>query len=179
MEDFMSLKALIYATIFALSAPAAAFAGSARVEDIVQFYANAAKASQQGATRGICVGTEEECGATQPRSAFRDLFVTFEKNSDRLTADAKGKLQDYTAALKDPRLTKLNFAVDGYTDASGPNNYNLTLSERRARSVAKFLSGQGVDASRLASKGYGEENFRSSDPYDPSNRRVELRLIVE
>jgi outer membrane protein OmpA-like peptidoglycan-associated protein len=179
MEVFMSAKALVYATIFALSAPAAAYAGSAQVEDIVQFYANAAKASQSGATRGICVGTEAECGAVQPKPAFRDLFVTFEKNSDRLTTDARDKLQDYTAALKDPRLAKLNFAVDGYTDASGPNSFNLTLSERRAHSVAKFLSGQGVEASRLDSKGYGEENFRTSDPYDPSNRRVELRLIVE
>jgi outer membrane protein OmpA-like peptidoglycan-associated protein len=82
-------------------------------------------------------------------------------------------------AMKSAALADMKFAVEGHADASGTDNYNMGLSERRAQSVLLFLRREGVDLSRLIAKGYGESNPVSDDPYDPVNRRVETRRIVE
>jgi outer membrane protein OmpA-like peptidoglycan-associated protein len=57
--------------------------------------------------------------------------------------------------------------------------YNDALSARRAASVTDFLVAQGVDPSRLSPVGRGEASPRVADPYDPLNRRVEIRLSVQ
>ena len=66
--------------------------------------------------------------------------------------------------------------VEGHADASGPETYNLTLSERRAHAVRKYLIEQhGVDSTKVLSIGRGESELY--DPKDPSagiNRRVEF-----
>ncbi len=53
--------------------------------------------------------------------------------------------------------SSIKLEVQGHTDDVGTNKYNLTLSTDRAAAVRKYLVGRGVEASRLASKGYGEE----------------------
>lgn len=70
-----------------------------------------------------------------------------------------------------------NFVLSGHTDSTGPEAYNQGLSERRAASVKNWLVSNGVAASRLEAKGYGETQSR----YDNSttegrklNRRVEM-----
>ncbi|QJB55525.1 OmpA family protein [Pseudodesulfovibrio sp. zrk46] len=70
------------------------------------------------------------------------------------------------------------FEVAGHTDATGPEAYNQGLSERRAASVKNWLVANGVPASRLEAKGYGE----LSPKYDNNtkegrklNRRVEIQ----
>ncbi len=75
--------------------------------------------------------------------------------------------------MKDPSLKGTKFKIEGYTDATGPESYNLTLSERRARSVVAFLATLGVDARSLQAKGFGKSNPRDADPFSPKNRRVE------
>ena len=142
-------------------------------EDIVKFFEEDASL---GPTRGICVGTEEQCrGKTAPPSGL-DMLVNFELDSDALTPDARAKLTEFVKALKDERLKSLSFVVEGHTDASGTETYNSGLSERRARSVTAFLLESGVEQSRIQAVGMGEGSPRSADPFDPLNRRVEMRL---
>ena len=105
-------------------------------------------------------------------------MVNFEKNSANLTSQAKANLDEFSKALKDPRLAAATFAVDGYTDASGTDKYNLSLSGRRAQSVVSYLTQQGVKKTKLVPKGFGEANPIAPDPYDPVNRRVETSLAV-
>ena len=69
--------------------------------------------------------------------------------------------------------------IEGFTDASGSDDYNFALSKRRAYSVVRYLAEQGVDASKLKARGYGKMRPRTSDPYDPANRRVEVRWSIE
>ena len=45
--------------------------------------------------------------------------------------------------------------------------------------VAEFLVAQGVAADRLTSLGLGEGNPRTEDPFDPLNRRVEMKLNIQ
>jgi outer membrane protein OmpA-like peptidoglycan-associated protein len=104
------------------------------------------------------------------------MLVNFNLDSAELTADAKAKLEEFAKALKDERLRNLHFRVEGYTDASGSEPYNEKLSGRRAESVTQFLTSNGIDAARISAVGLGESHPRSANPYDPINRRVEMRL---
>jgi outer membrane protein OmpA-like peptidoglycan-associated protein len=150
-----------------------------KAADIVKHFAN-----DLGATRGLCIGTEAECAAATatPKvtsKASFDLVVNFDYNSDVLTPSARQNLDEFAKALKDPRLKPAAFLVEGHTDGKGGDDYNLTLSERRAEAVVRYLKAKGVDTSKLEAKGYGKAKPKTTDPLDPVNRRVETRLRVE
>ena len=106
-----------------------------------------------------------------------DLMVTFEIDSAVLTPQARQNLDAFAQALRSPALSRLRFAVEGHTDATGSPEHNLKLSENRAASVVGYLVAHGVDAARLISAGYGETRPRIDDPGHPDNRRVETRPI--
>ncbi|WP_318012684.1 MULTISPECIES: OmpA family protein [unclassified Mesorhizobium] len=150
-------------------------------EDIVKFFAGAA---DLGKSRGICVGSEEECnksntnGQQEGRSNL-DMLINFGLDSAQLDATARAELEEFAKALKDNRLSTFNFVVEGYTDATGTLRYNEGLSQRRAKSVAAFLTASGVEAARINAVGMGEKNPRNANPYDPANRRVEMRIKTQ
>jgi outer membrane protein OmpA-like peptidoglycan-associated protein len=138
--------------------------------------ADAAKAN--GKTRSICVGTAADCPAPPEHSATRfDLLVNFEFNSDKLTPTAKENLDQFAKALRAPQLKGEKFEIDGHTDATGAEEYNLGLSERRANAVVSYLAAQGLDPADLVAKGFGKTKPRVADPYSPENRRVETHLL--
>jgi outer membrane protein OmpA-like peptidoglycan-associated protein len=69
--------------------------------------------------------------------------------------------------------------VAGHTDATGTDEYNQGLSERRARSVVDYLVGKGIDRSRLDAVGRGESQpVADNGTRDgrAQNRRVELNV---
>ncbi len=51
-----------------------------------------------------------------------------------------------------------NVMLEGYTDSTGPEAYNLKLSDRRAAAVAESLKTKGVDGQKISTVGYGESN---------------------
>jgi len=173
----MSAKSYLLACGFLVALPLSAHSGETySVEDMVKFFT---AAGGNGASRGLCVGSGcEPAAESKPDSGF-NLNVNFEKDSAQLTDDSQAQLSVAAEAMKSAALADMKFAVEGHADASGTENYNMGLSERRAESVLLFLRGEGVDLSRLTAKGYGESNPVSDDPYDPVNRRVETRRIVE
>jgi outer membrane protein OmpA-like peptidoglycan-associated protein len=129
-------------------------------------------------TRAICVGTAADCPAAKPPTVTQfDLLVKFEFNSDKLTQPAKDNLDQFAKALEDPQLQGQKFEIDGHTDATGPEDYNRDLSERRANAVVSYLTSKGLDPSALTSKGLGKSSPRVADPYSPENRRVETHLV--
>lgn len=101
--------------------------------------------------------------------------VGFAFDRAEIRTDAMGFLDQAAAQLKGCPDVKLN--VEGHTDSRGPEDYNQSLSERRAASVVNYLVNQGIDAKRLMPSGVGE-----SQPLDESgtaagfqrNRRVEM-----
>ena len=176
------LALMFFAAIALVGGPAAA-EPAYRAKDVADKFARAIQGG--GATRGICIGTEAECGGVQdqnaanaaPDATFQDLLVTFDLDSAELTEAAKQNLDEFALALQDPRLTNASFAVEGHTDARGSDAYNLDLSQRRAAAVVSYLQSKGVDTSKLDVKGFGKSRPRTSDPFDPENRRVEARLL--
>ena len=67
--------------------------------------------------------------------------------------------------------------VEGYTDSTGSDAYNLTLSERRAGSVQMALIKMGVDPSRIVTQGYGKE-YPVADNGSVSGRAMNRRVEV-
>ena len=108
-----------------------------------------------------------------------DMLVTFELDSADLLPEAKRNLETVAAALNDDRLKVAKFKVEGHTDAFGTDEYNLRLSEERAKAVTDFLVQQNVERERILAVGLGKASPRTDDPYDPGNRRVELNLSLE
>lgn len=173
------VSAALAAGFCALS-PFSAQAQAYKADDIVKHF-GAAKPNL-GVSRGLCVGTEAECNkaghVVKPPTAF-DLVVKFKYNSDVLEPEAKANLDEFAKALKDPQLSTSNFLVEGHTDASGTADYNLSLSDRRAKAVVRYLSERGVDAAKLVPRGLGQTKPLSADKFSADNRRVETRLQVE
>lgn len=132
-----------------------------------------------GAPRGICIGTRSECEENRPKPRGFDMLVTFELDSADLLPEAKRNLETVAAALNDDRLKVAKFKVEGHTDAFGTDEYNLRLSEERAKAVTDFLVQQNVERERILAVGLGKASPRTDDPYDPGNRRVELNLSLE
>lgn len=145
-----------------------------RASDIIQHFA---PKPNLGQPRGLCVGDESVCNAgSMSRAEAFDLVVTFDYNSDTLTKEARENLDEFAKALKAPQLATRSFRVEGHTDARGSDRYNMSLSERRAASVVRYLTDMGVESSRLTSRGLGKTQPRVPDPYDASNRRVETKV---
>lgn len=104
-----------------------------------------------------------------------DLLITFVSGSAVLTEQAKSNADQFIAALASPKLAGMRFAIEGHTDAVGSREYNLDLSQRRAAAVVSYLTGKGVNRSRLDVHGYGfDQPLDARNPRSPSNRRVEV-----
>ncbi|UTF59913.1 OmpA family protein [Gilvimarinus sp. DA14] len=106
--------------------------------------------------------------------------VRFEFDSDELTPRAKTELLTLLDSAEDAEGVKIQAAVDGYADATGPSSYNQELSKRRAQSVAEYLEYQGAEVVEWQVQGHGESN-PVADNSDASgrqqNRRVEVNLV--
>ncbi|WP_281857896.1 OmpA family protein [Litoreibacter halocynthiae] len=168
-------RLLATAAVFAaLSAPASA-QSAYTTDELVDFYINSI---DMGATRGICIGTAQECdtGATPSVPQGLDMRINFELDSAKLTAEAEESLKVFALMMQDERLEIARFVVEGHTDARGSEGYNIDLSEARAAAVSTFLTNEGISEERLSAVGLGKAQPRVADEFDPENRRVELRI---
>ncbi|OGW41131.1 MAG: cell envelope biogenesis protein OmpA [Nitrospirae bacterium GWD2_57_9] len=103
--------------------------------------------------------------------------VTFETNSANLDAQFFGVLDSVATVLAEYKSTLVTVA--GYTDSTGAVEYNRKLSEKRASTVAVYLSSRGVIKERLAAVGHGESSpvaANSTNDGRARNRRVEITL---
>jgi outer membrane protein OmpA-like peptidoglycan-associated protein len=101
----------------------------------------------------------------------------FDHDHSDLRAESFPVLDEIAAWLLDnPERTAL---IEGYTDKTGSDTYNLTLSQRRADSVRDYLAGKGVDKERLTAIGRGKGNFTEGNnevEIRQQNRRVVITL---
>ena len=76
----------------------------------------------------------------------------------------------------------INMEIAAHTDNMGSFEYNMNLSQKRAQSMVKYLVERGLEASRLAGKGYGESRPITSNTTEEGrsiNRRVEFIILNE
>ena len=108
--------------------------------------------------------------------------ITFDTGSWELRPDQAASLDVIANAIQQAVQRNPNevFLLEGHTDAVGSDIDNLSLSDRRAESVAIALTDQfGVPPENLTTQGYGEQHLKvpTSGP-EEENRRVTIRRIT-
>lgn len=106
------------------------------------------------------------------RATF-DSEVLFDFDSASIKPGGQTEISRVANVLNQYPQTTIR--VEGHTDASGPEEYNQRLSERRAQAVKNALMQQGVEEWRITTVGYGESQPISSSP--AANRRV--TVVIE
>ncbi len=104
--------------------------------------------------------------------------ITFATNSYDVDSGFYDVLNSIAVVLK--KYDKTGIVVAGYTDNTGAAAYNQKLSEKRAQSVAAYLSSQGVSQMRMETMGMGIKNpiaDNSSAAGRSKNRRVEIEIL--
>ncbi|GAA3511024.1 OmpA family protein [Aquimarina addita] len=105
--------------------------------------------------------------------------VYFETNKHDINAKSRENLNKLVGIFKEYPDT--NIVVEGHTDSSGDDAYNLELSRKRANSVTSFLTSQGISSSRLTTYYHGEtlpKYDNSTSEGRAKNRRVELGVVA-
>lgn len=104
--------------------------------------------------------------------------IHFETDSDVIKSKSFGILDEVVdTLLNHPEIRGVE--IQGHTDSRGKRDYNIDLSERRARAVKRYLIESGVESARIESKGFGPDK-----PIAPNitgagrarNRRVEFHI---
>jgi len=118
--------------------------------------------------------------APEPITVPAELPKTyFDFDQHTLTADAQRTVTDIAALLQ--QVDGL-IRIDGHTDYTGTEDYNLTLSMRRANSVREALIAGGINESRLSVRAYGESRpaaLNTTTEGRAQNRRVEITLRAQ
>jgi OOP family OmpA-OmpF porin len=105
-------------------------------------------------------------------------FATDKATIDESKQETKDVLDSILKTLQEnPQITKVR--IEGNTDDKGSVEHNATLSQQRADSVSAWLTGKGIDKSRLATVGFGPKHTlvpNDSDEHREQNRRVDFTI---
>ena len=99
-----------------------------------------------------------------------------------IRADAAKGLDALVTIMKDN--PDINIELASHTDSRAKDNYNLTLSQKRAQSAVDYIIAHGVDKKRITAKGYGESKLvnkcsngvKCTETEHQQNRRTEFKV---
>ena len=103
--------------------------------------------------------------------------MTFDVDQSDVKSNFYPVLNSVALVLKEYEKTLID--VNGHTDSTGTVEYNMSLSNRRAQSVAEYLANQSINRSRLFTQGFGPHYPVADNATSEGrqyNRRVELIL---
>ena len=106
--------------------------------------------------------------------------VLFEKSQADLRAESLANLERLVGFIQD--YPERRVSIEGHTDSTGSEGFNLELSQRRAEAVRDALIDRGVSGRRLEAVGLGEAYPIASNDTDAGrrqNRRVEIIILKE
>ncbi len=103
--------------------------------------------------------------------------IYFDFNKSTIKKISKLTLNKVVRLLKEH--PKMEISINAHTDAKGSDKYNMSLSERRAKSTKEYLIANGIVAKRLKSKGYGETKTISGCKNNCTNEQAETDRRVE
>ncbi len=105
--------------------------------------------------------------------------IMFDVDRAVLKEQYKGELSELAAILN--KYEDTNILLEGHTDSTGSDEYNLDLSKKRSQSVANYLATQNVNPTRFTIMGYGESQPIASNESPEGraqNRRVEVAIYA-
>lgn len=103
--------------------------------------------------------------------------VLFSTGRSRILSSSYGILNSVAQVLRDYPSIKVR--IEGHTDSQGSESLNKRLSQQRAKAVFDYLSAQGIQGSRMAPEGFGEErpiDTNRTSEGRTNNRRVEFHI---
>ena len=124
-------------------------------------------------------GAEVERVGEGIRLVLKENAVRFDTNKSTLTAQAQANLDKLVPVFSE--YAETNIVIYGYTDSTGPEDYNLRLSRDRAQSVRNYLVGKGVASKRFSTTGMGiADPISSNETIEgrSENRRVEFAIVA-
>ena len=111
---------------------------------------------------------------------LENIYYDFEKWNIRL--DAQPTLNELASLLR--QNPEIKIQLSSHTDCRGKTGYNQDLSQKRAQSAVNYLITQGIEATRLTAKGYGENALaiecvcaRCSEDEHQANRRTTFKIV--
>ncbi len=116
-----------------------------------------------------------------PAAALQPIYYEFDKSN--ITAAAAEKMDRIIEIMEaNPDLI---IEASSFTDSRGSDTYNLALSQRRAKAAVEYLISKGIDATRIQSKGYGEDKLinqcvngvNCDESSHQLNRRTEFNFV--
>jgi outer membrane protein OmpA-like peptidoglycan-associated protein len=123
-------------------------------------------------------GAEIERVGEGIKITFRE-GIQFATNSAELSESSRTNLRELAETLK--KYEDTNILIEGHTDITGTREYNMTLSDRRASSVAAYLKELGVAGKRMTTEGYGPDQpvaDNNTATGRQQNRRVEVAIFA-
>lgn len=111
--------------------------------------------------------------------------IYFEFNQATLLPAAKQTLDKAILSMKNNPSMKIE--ISAHSDSKGSDDYNLKLSEKRAKSALEYIVSKGIEKNRVSAKGYGEtkllnkcgNNVECSEDEHAKNRRLEFNIILK
>ena len=185
-----SNKTAIYGGLGALGGAAFGAATSSKKDRGKGALIGAAVAGAAGAGYGYYVDKQE----AELRRSMQGTGIDVQRDGDNLTLIMPGNVTFGTdsAAISGSFYGTLNnlaqsfnqydqstIEIVGHTDSTGPYQHNMTLSQRRAQSVADYLRNQGISGNRMNVRGVGPDQpvaDNTSAQGRQQNRRVEINL---
>jgi OOP family OmpA-OmpF porin len=111
-----------------------------------------------------------------PEAIALEVDTLFQFDSAELTSEGRQAVDEVATQLKDvERIERV--AIDGYTDSTGPEEYNLRLSERRADVIRDELVRMGVNPTMMQIRGHGEADPVASND-TPQGRKQNRRAVL-
>ncbi|MCF6130624.1 OmpA family protein [Flavobacterium sp. AS60] len=115
---------------------------------------------------------------TEKEIILNPIYFEFDKSN--ITREGAFELDKLVQVMKNN--DKMVILAKSHTDSRGADNYNLPLSDRRAKSTVQYIISKGIDASRISGKGMGESEPKEvckpcTEAQHALNRRSEFLIV--
>jgi OOP family OmpA-OmpF porin len=131
----------------------------------------------KGFTPPAPLSPEEEAYCKSLDLSSLRTAIYFEYGDAQASSKSTGNLKKIVDAMR--KCAVLELQIAGHADSDGPDNYNLDLSEKRARTILKYLTGEGINELRLKYNAYGEKYPAAPNTTNEGksqNRRAEIKI---
>jgi outer membrane protein OmpA-like peptidoglycan-associated protein/tetratricopeptide (TPR) repeat protein len=146
------------------------------------FFKQSARITSKGKGNNTVIHTDFNLFPLEVDQVVRLDNIYYDLAKWNIRPDAAKELDKLVQTLSDNPTVRIE--LSSHTDCRGKDAYNLSLSEKRAKSAVEYLIKQGIAADRLAFKGYGETKpvescdcAKCTEDQHQANRRTEFKVL--